>query len=159
MFDLADIDVSSGLRPDSHPPLHSLPNNIDIGIDNTFGINSKTRMGGGVGDHSAIRPLDPSTSMSASTRSRAGIDVADLLQPSIPGHHDATQYQSQAHAERPFSSILANGEGQTDDPIGLGMFSYEEAENLFAVCVRWPMTILLSTSRCLVADIATKTLS
>jgi hypothetical protein len=159
MSDLADIDISSGLRPDSHPPLHSLPNNIDIGIDNAFGINSKTRMGGGGGDHSAMRPLDPSTSMSASTRSRAGIDAADLLQPSIPGHHDAAQFQPQAHAERPFSSTLTNGEGQTYDPIGLGMFSYEEAENLFAVCVRSSVTVLLSTSRRLVADIARMTLS
>jgi hypothetical protein len=77
---------------------------------------------------------------------RAGIDVADLLEPSIPGNHQtgqtyrhsqpSSQAQSFSQARKSFSSISGNGEMRTDDPVGLGILSWAEAADLFAMYVK-----------------------
>jgi hypothetical protein len=104
-----------------------------------------------------IKDIDgsnPKNSNSHSTRTsepplariRAGIDVADLLEPSIPGNHQtgqtyrhpqtSSQAQSFSQARKSFSSISGNGEMRTDDPVGLGILSWAEAADLFAMYVK-----------------------
>lgn len=86
------------------------------------------------------------TSEPPMARIPAGIDVADLLEPSIPGNHQtgqtyrhpqtSSQAQSFSQARKSFSSISGNGEMRTDDPVGLGILSWAEAADLFAMYVK-----------------------